>query len=164
MAEAFLKQMQEALESIREERFFGTERGFQGELLAELRKRLRESAFPADPVVEQEYQKTLPLHGIKIRPDLIIHIPFERERTGTRQEGNFVAVELKLRASAEEAMDAFNNLLPMKEILHYPVTIFINIDSEKTYSDVCLKTLAGQTICCAVRLEEGKMVVPCDKT
>lgn len=158
-AEEFLRQMQDALHSICEERFFQTERGFQGELLAELRKRLRQAAFPGDPVVEQEYQKTLPHHGLRIRPDLIVHIPFERGMAEGRDEGNFVAVELKLRATAEEAADAFNNLVLLKEILHYPLTIFINIDSEETHVGVCPKRIAGQTICSAVRLQNGRPVV-----
>jgi hypothetical protein len=72
----FLSLLQDALKSIHEPRFFETERGFQGELLVQLAKRLREAAFPGDPVVEQEYQKTIPSHGIKIRPDIIIHVPF----------------------------------------------------------------------------------------
>ena len=49
----FLRILREALEAITEPRFFATERGFQGELLAELRARLHEAYFPGDPVVEQ---------------------------------------------------------------------------------------------------------------
>ena len=74
----------DALERIQEPRFFQTERGYQGELLAELRTRLADAAFPGDPVVEQEYQKRIRLHGIKIRPDIIIHTPFERGCTERR--------------------------------------------------------------------------------
>ena len=69
---------------ITEPRFFATERGFQGELLAELRARLHEAYFPGDPVVEQEYQKRMREHDIRIRPDLIVHIPFERGLTRVR--------------------------------------------------------------------------------
>lgn len=159
MPEDFLRQLREALESIREERFFQTERGFQGELLAELRKRLKAAALPGDPIIEQEYQKRLPDHGLKIRPDLIVHIPFERGTFGRRDEGNFVAIELKLRATANDAADAFNNLRLLNEVLHYPLTIFINIDSEETHARMCPMKIAGQTICSAVRLENGRAVV-----
>src|SRR5215469_14629161 len=72
----FLIMLSQSLESIREPRFFQTERGYQGELLAELRKRLRDVALPGDPVVEQEYQKRIPDHEIKIRPGK----PAERRR------------------------------------------------------------------------------------
>ena len=113
--EEFLIMLSQSLESIRDPRFFQTERGYQGELLAELRKRLRDVALPGDPVVEQEYQKRIPDHGIKIRPDIIIHIPFERDTAGRRDEGNFVAIELKLRATEKDALWDFTNLAQMHE-------------------------------------------------
>lgn len=97
--EQFLPLFMEALATIREPRFYDTERGYQGEVLAELRSRLVGAGLPGDPVVEQEYQKTIPQHGLTIRPDIIIHIPFDRGVTGSRREGNFVAVELKRRGS-----------------------------------------------------------------
>ncbi len=100
----------EALLTIREPRFFDTERGYQRELLAELRNRLGGAGLPGDPIVEQEYQKTIPHHGLTIRPDIIFHIPFERGVSDSRREGNFVAVELKRRASRRQAEDAFENL------------------------------------------------------
>jgi hypothetical protein len=155
----FLSLLQNALESICEPRFFETERGYQGELLVQLRKRLRCAAFPGDPIVEQEYQKTIPSHGIRIRPDIIIHIPFERGHTEQRDQGNFVAIELKRRSTEIEAHGDFANLAQMHQALRYPLTIFINIDSEKTRSAICPKSIASRTICFAVRLEDGKPVV-----
>lgn len=124
--EYFLALLLQALESVREERFFQDERGFQGALLQELSKRMAHGAFPGDPIIEQEYQKRLPLHGIKIRPDIIIHVPFERGLAEERDEGNFVAMELKRRASAKGARAAFANLAQMKKALKYPLTIFVN--------------------------------------
>jgi hypothetical protein len=47
----------------------------------------------------------------------------------------------------------------MKKALKYPLTIFINIDSDQTHSKLCPKSIAGQTPCIAVRLEDGKSVV-----
>jgi hypothetical protein len=44
----------EALRSVRHPRFFDTERGYQGELLAELRARMPEAGLPGDAVIEQE--------------------------------------------------------------------------------------------------------------
>jgi hypothetical protein len=149
----FLAQLRQALESIREQRFF------QGELIAELRRRLKDAAFPGNPVVEQEYQKTIPSHGIRIRPDIIIHIPFERGLVERRDKGNFVAIELKRRATAKKAQEAFGNLTQLKATLQYPVTVFINIDSKQTFAAACPRSIASQTVCFAVRIEGGKPVV-----
>ena len=90
--DAFLAIMNDALASIRQRRLFETERGYQGELLAMLRPRLVGAALPGDPIVEQEYQKRIKDHGITIRPDIIIHVPFERGASQNRAEGNFAAI------------------------------------------------------------------------
>ena len=155
----FLSLLRQSLENIREERFFQDERGFQGALLQELSQRVAHGAFPGDPIIEQEYQKRLPLHRIRIRPDIIIHIPFERGVAEGRDEGNFVAMELKRRATTKKAKEAFANLAQMKKALKYPLTIFINIDSEQTHAALCPKSIAGQTACFAVRFEDGRSVV-----
>jgi hypothetical protein len=155
----FLTLLREALESIREPRLFETERGFQGELLIQMGKRLKHAELPGDPIVEQEYQKTLPHHGLNIRPDVIVHIPFERGRVERREQGNLVAMELKLRASENAARGDFENLVRMREVLGYPLTIFINIDSVETHAALCPEAIRGQTVCFAVRLENGKPVV-----
>jgi hypothetical protein len=157
--ERFLALLRQALENIREEQFFRDERGFQGVLLQELSKRLAHGVLPEDPIIQQEYQKRLPLHGIRIRPDIIIHVPFERGLAAERDEGNFVAMELKRRATAKRAKGAFANLAQMKKALKYPLTIFINIDSDETHFAVCPKSIASQTACFAVRFEGGKSVV-----
>jgi hypothetical protein len=155
----FLALFMEALRTIKEPRFFDTERGYQGELLAELRNRLGGAGLPGDPVVEQEYQKTIPHHGLTIRPDIIIHIPFERGVSDSRREGNFVAVELKRRASRRQAWDAFENLRQIKEALNYPLTVFVNVDSVNTHAELCPGSIAAQTVCIAVRLEGGHPII-----
>jgi hypothetical protein len=155
----FLNLLTAALESIREPRFFRTERGYQGELVGELRERLGEAGFPGDPVVEQEYQKRIRTHGIRIRPDIIIHIPFERGLAEFPDSGNFVAIELKWRATKTTARAALANLARIREALKYPLTVFINIDSEENYATSCLKRASGLTVCFAVRLEGGRPVV-----
>lgn len=155
----FLALFIEALEVIKEPRFFKSERGYQGELLAELRNRIARACFPGDPIVEQEYQKTIPVHGLTIRPDLIIHIPFDRGLTSDRKEGNFVAVELKRRANEKKARAAFENLRQIKETLNYPLTLFVNIDSANPFAEFCPDSIAVQTLCVAVRLENGNPVI-----
>ena len=157
--EQFLALLKDALEHIREPRLFETERGFQGELLAQLRNRLDGIGLPGAPIVEQEYQKTIPNHGLNIRPDIIVHIPFDRGRAERRNQGNFVAIELKLRSTEDEARADFAKLAQMREVLGYPVTIFINIDSDTTHANLLPDAIAGQTPCYAVRLEDGAPVV-----
>src|SRR5580698_9845368 len=137
----FLTLLRQALENIHEERFFQDERGFQGALLQELSKLVAHGAFPGDPIIEQEYQKRLPLHKIRIRPDIIIHVPFERGVAEGRDEGNFVAMELKRRSTVKRAKEAFTNLVQMKNKLKYPLTIFINVDSEQTHAALCPKSI-----------------------
>jgi hypothetical protein len=97
--------------------------------------------------------------GLRFAPDIIIHIPYERGLTERRDEGNFVAIELKRHANEADAQKAFANLSRMKEVLEYPLTVFINIDSEETYAAACPKNIAGQTICFAVHRVGGKSVV-----
>lgn len=159
----FLVIFQQALASISEQRFFQTERGYQGELLHQLQNRLEAAGFPGDPIVEQEYQKTLPSHGINIRPDLIIHIPFERGVAKRRNEGNFVAIEIKCRATGAEAERDFQSLELLKNNLGYPLTIFLNVDSTETHAERCPARLARQTVCFAVRLDEQTPVVSMER-
>jgi len=97
--EQFLALLKDALEHIREPLFFETERGFQGELLALLHNGLDGIELPGAPIVEQEYQKTISNHGLYIRPDIIVHIPFDRGHAERRNQDNFVAIELKLRST-----------------------------------------------------------------
>lgn len=120
----------ECLRGVRQARFFETERGYQGELLAELRARLPEAGVPGDAIVEQEYQKRLPDHGIRVRPDIIIHIP--TPAGANRQQGNFAVFELKLRAGQAEARDDFANLDAVLGSLDYPLGVFVNIASSHT--------------------------------
>ena len=157
--EQFLTLLQGALESIQEPRFYETERGFQGEFLIQMGKRLKYAKLPGDPIVEQEYQKTIPLHRLKIRPDIIVHIPFERGKVERRDQGNFVAMELKLRSTENEAREDFASLVQMREVLGYHLTVFINIDSAETHAALCHNPILGQTACFAVRMEDGKPVV-----
>jgi len=86
--------IRDSLSSIDNPHFYNTELGFQGELVAEIRKRLPELEIDG-AIVQQEYQKRMKDHGFRIRPDIIIHIPFEQTSFNSRQEGNFLVIELK---------------------------------------------------------------------
>ncbi len=122
----------DSLRSVRRARFFETERGYQGELLAELRARLPQAALPGDPIVEQEYQKRLFDHGIKVRPDIIIHVP--TPAGGNRRRGNFAVFELNLRAGQAEAREDFASLDAVLGALDYPLGVFVNIASTRTHA------------------------------
>lgn len=159
----FLALLEQALQSIREKVLYGDERGFQGALLHELNARLGYGVLPNDPIIQQEYQKRFRDHGIKIRPDIIVHIPFERGRAEGRDEGNFAAIELKRRATAKRAEHAFASLALMKRILRYPLTVFINLDSKETHAMLCPRHIADQTVCFAVWLQEGEPVVKAER-
>jgi hypothetical protein len=159
----FLAALEDALRSISEEVLYRDERAFQGALLHELNARLGHGVLPEDPVIQQEYQKHLRHHGIKIRPDIIVHIPFERGGMDARDEGNFVAIELKRRATTKRARHAFASLAKMKRALKYPLTVFINVVSEETLAALCPKSIAGQTVCFATRLEEGKPILKAER-
>lgn len=127
-----LQAIHESLLAINNPRFFETERGFQGELSSELRNRL--PAFELQgAIVEQEYQKRQKAHGFNIRPDIIIHIPFEGSGFSKRDEGNFVVIELKHKAAKSEAVEDYNKLSKMCEVLNYPFGVFVNIQSDQTY-------------------------------
>ena len=77
--ETLLARITTALEAVTAPRFYESERGYQGALLGELKRVIPEHLLPADTIIEQEYQKRLKTHGLNIRPDIIIHDPFDAE-------------------------------------------------------------------------------------
>ena len=142
----------ESLAAITTPRLFQTERGYQGALLAQLDRRLR---LPDHAIVEQEYQKQAGLHGITIRPDIIIHEPFEPARHDARTEGNLAVLELKLRATPVEAVADFESLGMMLNILRYRFAVFVNIGAATTHADLVPADLRDQIACFAVTLDNG---------
>ena len=122
-----------------------------------LRARVPEAGFPGDPIIEQEHQKRLPDHGINLRPDLIIHIPFDRGTLEDRKGGNFVVIEIKRRSA--DVQQAFESLRMIHEALNYQLTVLVNIDSQQTHAEECPASIAQQTVCFAVMEEAGAPVV-----
>ena len=126
-----------AIKRIESERLFHSERGYRGELKSTLDQVLRgQHLFSNKAIIEEEYQKTIPNHGIRYRPDIIVHIPFEPGVTRSRTEGNFVAFELKIRATEAEAQGDFNKLNDYVNILNYPLAVFVNVDDEKSFIEL----------------------------
>ncbi len=125
-----IKTLVSAIERVRESRFFSTERGYQGQLVAELDHLLGgESGELTRPIVEQEYQKRAKLHGITLRPDIIVHIPFERGVSPSRRYDNYLVVLLDLSANQKEAEEDFGQLSTICSKLDYPIGAFVNIAS-----------------------------------
>jgi len=143
----------QSLRTITHPRFYETERGFQGEFLVSLRRVLPDIGLPGDAIVEQEYQKRVLDHGIKIRPDIIIHVP--TPSGSDRRRGNFVAFELKLAARTKDALEDFGNLDEIIAALDYPLGIFVNIASAHTYADIYGGRFPDRIRCFAVQLAEG---------
>ena len=135
MTDAVRHVIREALGRISERRFFQSERGYQGALSSELKQLLGQNAriWPGNPIFEEEYQRRLRDHGLRIRPDLILHVPFERGTVSDRREGNFVVIELKRRASPQQAFNEFDKLIRICRVLNYPMGVFINIDTDQHY-------------------------------
>jgi hypothetical protein len=157
--QALVQATRDAVHAIKTPRFFETERGYQGELLAEIRKRLPSiREVSADAIVEQEFQKRTVTHGLRLRPDLIIHVPFDGERHSNRSEGNYICFELKLRASEAQAREAYSNLAQLMRALNYPLGIFINISSNQTHISSAPKD-GGQFFAFAIALEDGNVSV-----
>lgn len=141
--------VRDALAVITAPRLFQTERGYQGALIGQLAGRLH---LPDHAIVEQEYQKQAGQHGLTIRPDIVVHEPFDPERHSARTEGNVAVIELKLRATPAEAVADFKSLRAMLDLLRYPLGVFINIAAAVTYADLVPHELRGRIVCFAVSL------------
>ena len=122
----------EALKNVNSLRFFRTERGYQGRFACALYKILDgKRIFPDDAIIEEEYQKNYTSHGTRQRPDLIIHVPFEAGRSGTRSENNFVVFAFKKDANEKKAKGDFEKLDALFDKLKYPLGIFINVSERQ---------------------------------
>lgn len=158
--EQFLAGLRGALGAITHPRFFETERGYQGELLGALRNRLDAPAWPPEAILEQEHQKVLGLHGINIRPDIIIHEPFNAERHRSRREGNHAVIEIKRRSTADEAREDFASIEQMFKHLDYRLGAFVNIDAQEAHAVLLPPSLRGLVTCFAVILDrDGRVLV-----
>jgi len=146
----------EALELVRNVRFFRTERGYHGEFYCELKSALdRRGILRNNLILEIEYQKSQDRHSTRQRPDILLHIP--TELSGAPVHENNVSVwALKYRASLDEAQSDFNKLDVMFENLDYDLGFFINIDSDFPYLELYRGNYMDRFFTFAVRLIENK--------
>ncbi|MEH6416204.1 hypothetical protein [Pseudomonas sp. CGJS7] len=147
-----------SLAAVRTPHYYEDERGFQGEFYAQLHRQLQDVILPEGAILREEYQKRLLQHGLKIRPDIILHEPFNPDRHHGRDDGNHAVMELKRRAKRRDAIDAFKNLISMIDTLRYPLGVFINIDSLTTWAELVPEDYRSRITCLAVSL--GKNGVP----
>jgi len=161
-----------SLYEISSPRFFNTERGFQGRFLISFNKQLEErKIFPEGTIIEEEYQKSNKLHGIKQRPDLLVHIPIESSTSSNRKENNFIAFEFKLNGNKVKVLKDFDKLDEMIIKLHYNYGIFININSLNSFladyegtnkdklQEFCIKQLDGKLKLRYAYFIEGKIII-----
>jgi hypothetical protein len=95
---------------------------------------------------------------LTIRPDLIIHEPFEPSRHAGRDDGNHAVIELKRRSDEANAIAAFSNIEAMLRILDYPIGVFINIDSQDTFTELVPREFGERVVCIAVALDASGTV------
>lgn len=126
----------EALRKIKDPTLFLDERGYQGEFKSKLDPILATHFDPDDfatPQVRLEYQKRAHAHGIILRPDVIIHVPFERGVSPSRKHDNYVVMLLKRAPSRKKAMENFDSLEVICASLEYPIGMSISIGSSKKW-------------------------------
>jgi hypothetical protein len=150
-----LKVTAAALTSVTNPHYYQDERGFQGEFYAQLRLLLRDVTLPVGTLPREEYQKKLAQHGLRIRPDIIIHEPFDPTRHRGRDEGNHAVMELKRRATPSAAANATKSLITMIDTLNYRFGVFINVDSTKTWAESVPRAYRARIVCLAVHLDES---------
>jgi hypothetical protein len=133
-----------AIDRVREPRLFCTERGYQGQLAAQLDRLLdAEPSGITRPLVEEEYQKRAKVHGINLRPDIVVHIPFDRGVSPTRRHDNYLVVLLKFAARKTTADKDFEQLSIICSKLEYPIGAFLNIASTDLWLPGYTSTIGG---------------------
>jgi hypothetical protein len=156
MEEIIIQATVNALKSLTPERFFQTERGYQGRFYCNLQKELDDAKILNDQtILEMEYQKSA-RHGISQRPDIVLHIPAEASGA-KRDENNFAVFALKRKASETDADDDFQKLNEMFNHLKYPLGIFINISSDRVLTEIYYGDYPERIHSFAVWLENGSV-------
>lgn len=159
----FLEVFRQSIKSIEDKRYFSTERGYQAELYCQLKERLNPTWIQSKAILEVEYQKTEEKHGIKLRPDIVLHVPFESGQYNNRLSGNYIVIELKLRANERKAKEDFKKLNSIFQELNYPLGIFLNINSDKTFCDRYFGNYGQRLHCFAVKLANNEVIVKYEK-
>ena len=156
--DAFFSCLRSALEAIRHPQYFEDERAYQGALIAQLTAHIPSGVMPTNGIIQQEPQKTLARHHLNLRPDVIVHEPYDSAHHRGRNEGNHVVIELKRRATMAAALEDFESLDAMLNVLNYPLGIFLNIGSADSFSRAVPERLRARITCLAVELGSDRVV------
>lgn len=153
--EQLLREIVASLISINIPHYYEDERGFQGEFYAKLHHRLRDIVVPEGAILREEYQKRLSQHRLTIRPDIILHEPFNPDRHRNRNDGNHAVMELKKRATRSSAANAIESLIAMLDTLNYPFGVLINVDSSRHWAELVPEAYRHRITCLAISLDEN---------
>jgi hypothetical protein len=150
-----------ALRQITTPRYFISERGFAAEFYCQLRDQLKGSTiFPEHAILESEVQKRVSPHGIRQRPDIIIHIPVETDYTENVNQNNFVVFAFKLDGDVGKVEEDFGKLDEMISYLNYHNGVFINIGSYPTVNLLEYKgNYQSQIHDFSIRLQNGNVEI-----
>ena len=160
----FMKPLLFALEKIKDPTLFADERGYQGELKSRL-DRILSLDIPEDdfaaPQVREEYQKRAKAHGLRLRPDIIIHVPYERGLSPSRKHDNYMVILLKRAAARSKSLQNFRSLERICSILNYPVGVSINVAYSKLWLGELSPDIPNSFTLheIAVTLENGKPMI-----
>jgi hypothetical protein len=141
-------------------RVFENERGYKGALAEHLMGLLGGGVYPGDLIVEEEYQKRVRAHGLRIRPDIIIHRPAAAGEN--RRLDNHAVVLLKRAATRRRAERDFFDLNAIINALDYAMGIFVNIDSDQTHSGSYAGPFRGRLHFIAVARAREQLVITHD--
>jgi len=148
--------MVEALHRVTTPRFFRSERGYQGRFYCALQEALdRRGILKNGLILEMEYQKG-GRHHMTQRPDIILHVPAE-ESGAPVYENNFAVLALKRQASQDRALEDFRKLDEMCEYLHYPLAVFVNVDSCEHHLQRYAGPFGERLHAFAVRSDDGAL-------
>jgi hypothetical protein len=113
----------EALRRVNDPRYFAaSERGFQGWFAGELQAAYRSvGLLRKGEIVELENQKLLGIHGMRQRPDIVIHAPRDDDSAASARQGNLAVYALKRGASKVEVREDLEKLAELIEELDYPI-------------------------------------------
>lgn len=154
-----LQAIHESMIGIAHPRHFANEHAYQAQLFHEMLARLEVRFQRRGLMLEPEHQKTHDAHGLRVRPDLVLHEPFDPARHANRREGNVAVFELKRVASRQEAIGDFESLASMVEQLNYQLAVFINIGSAQSHSAHVPHALRGRLAIFTSSLVDGLAVV-----
>lgn len=132
----------QAAKSIRNERFYRTERGFAAEFRHQMQiVEENDPIYPIEAIFEMEVQKSTRKHyGVRQRPDLLIHIPLEAGLSENARDNNFVVFGFKRLGNRKSVLSDFDKLDEMFAQLNYEMGVFINVSA---YPETYLESYTG---------------------